>query len=189
MSNDIRKPLIVIALLSLAISLLLVILPSTIEKNNSVGQVAGATSPPLPIRLVIPSINVNSAIQYVGVNSEGEMATPSSAYEVGWFKLGSIPGEIGNAVIAGHFDNKDGDPGVFANLSKLSRGDKLYVENSQGGQTAFSVREIRVSEPGYLEEVFVGSDSAHLNLVTCGGVWDKNNNTYSERLIVFADKE
>lgn len=187
--DDTRKPFIVITFLSLATSLLVVLLPSFIEEKHPIGQVAGVTSPVLPVRLVIPSINVDAPIQYVGINSEGEMATPSSAHEVGWFKLGTIPGEVGNAVIAGHFDDKDGDPGVFTNLSKLNKGDKLYVENNQGGQIKFSVREIRVSEPGYVEEVFVSSDSAHLNLITCEGVWRKNKKSYSERLLVFADKE
>ncbi|KKT49268.1 MAG: Sortase (Surface protein transpeptidase) [Candidatus Collierbacteria bacterium GW2011_GWC2_44_18] len=189
MSKDIRKPLLVIAFLSLAASLLVVFSPIAKENNHPIGQVAGISSPALPVRLIIPSIKVDTTIQYVGINSEGEMATPSSAYEVGWYKLGTIPGEAGNAVIAGHFDDKDGDPGVFANLSKLTKGDRLYVENNQGEQIKFSVREIRVAKPGYAEEIFASSDSAHLNLVTCGGVWNNNDKSYSERLLVFADKE
>jgi len=189
MSKEIRKPLVVIAFLSLAASLLTVLFPSSQESNHPVGQVAGISTAALPVRLIIPSINVDTTIQYVGINPEGEMATPSSAFEVGWFKFGTIPGEIGNAVIAGHFDDEEGKPGVFANLSKLNKEDTLYIENTQGGQIKFSVREIRVSEPGYVREVFVSSDSAHLNLVTCGGVWSDSDKSYSKRLIVFADRE
>ncbi|KKT42503.1 MAG: Sortase (Surface protein transpeptidase) [Candidatus Collierbacteria bacterium GW2011_GWD2_45_10] len=189
MSKDTGKPLILIAFLSLATSLLIVFFPSSQENNHPTGQVAGISTAALPVRLIIPSINVDTTIQYVGINSEGEMATPSSAYEVGWFKLGTIPGEVGNAVIAGHFDDKDGLPGIFANLSKLNKGDKLYVTNNQGRLVTFSVREARISEPGYVEEVFVSSDSAHLNLVTCRGVWSNADKSYSERLIVFADKD
>lgn len=189
--EEIRKPLVEIAFLSLVLSVMIVFWPSpnVLESKLPIGQVAGLTSPDLPVRLIIPSINVDAPIQFVGVNSAGEMATPSSAFEVGWYKLGPIPGEAGNAVIAGHLDDKDGNPGVFSNLSKLKKGDRLYIENNQDELIKFLVRESRFLKPGYNDEVFISSDSAHLNLVTCGGIWDKNNKNYSERLIVFADKE
>jgi hypothetical protein len=29
----------------------------------------------------------------------------------------------------------------------------------------------------------------HLNLITCGGVWDKVGKSYSNRIVVFADME
>ncbi|PIZ82226.1 MAG: class F sortase, partial [Parcubacteria group bacterium CG_4_10_14_0_2_um_filter_41_6] len=39
-------------------------------------------------------------------------------------------------------------------------------------------------------EVFNSSDGkAHLNLITCTGVWNKEDNAFSERLVVFTDKE
>jgi len=38
-------------------------------------------------------------------------------------------------------------------------------------------------------DVFTSSDGkAHLNLITCDGIWDKNAAQYSERLVVFADR-
>jgi len=30
---------------------------------------------------------------------------------------------------------------------------------------------------------------AHLNLITCEGVWDKVSKSYSKRLVVFTDRE
>lgn len=181
--------MIVIAFVSLAISTFMVLLSNTKENPIPVLTASGIPAPELPVRLKIPSINVNSAIQYVGVNSAGEMATPSNVFEVGWYKLGVIPGEKGSAVIAGHLDGQKGEVGVFSNLSKLKIGDELYVEGNKGRQIAFAVRAIHLAEPGYVEEVFMASDSAHLNLVTCGGVWKKDDKSYSKRLIVFADKE
>jgi len=74
------------------------------------------------VRLKFPSINVDAAIQYVGVTSKGEMGVPSNDNDVGWFEIGSRPGQVGSAVIAGHFDGKNGEAAVFFNLYKLKRG-------------------------------------------------------------------
>lgn len=150
-------------------------------------QVAGITSPGLPIRLKIPTINVNANIQELGVNSKEEMDVPSNIIDVGWYKLGTVPGEQGNAVIDGHLDGKNGEAGVFANLSKLKKGEKIYIEDDKGTTITFAVRESRAYDPGYAADIFISSNSAHLNLITCNGVWDKNKKSYSKRLVVFAD--
>lgn len=150
-------------------------------------QIACKATPVLPVRLIIPVINVNAHIQYVGVTSKGEMEVPNNAVDVGWFDLGPRPGERGNSVIAGHFDGKNGEAGVFANLYKLKEGDKLLIEDNKGISTVFVVREKRVYEPGYANDVFNSSDSAHLNLITCDGLWDGTKKSYSKRLVVFTD--
>jgi len=136
---------------------------------------------------MIPKINVNAAIQNLGVTAKGEMDVPSNVVDVGWFKLGPRPGERGSAVIAGHFDGVNGGAGVFINLNKLKEGDRLYIKDSKGISIAFVVRESRIYNPGYADEVFSGTGSAHLNLVTCDGVWDGVKKSFSKRLVVFAD--
>lgn len=127
-------------------------------------------------------------IEHMGLTAEGAMDVPENTFDVGWYKLGPIPGEKGSAVISGHFDGKTGDSGVFNNLSKLKRGDKIYVTNHLGVTTAFVVRESRTYNPGYVEEVFMSKDNGtHLNLITCEGNWNTTKNSYSKRLVVFAD--
>lgn len=143
--------------------------------------------PGFPLRLKIPKINVDAAIEYMGITSDGEMGTPSNTVNVGWFALGTRPGEKGSAVIAGHLNNKTGEEGVFNNLHKLQPGDKLYIEYAKATSIAFVVREIREYNPGYADDVFSPNDKPHLNLITCDGLWDEANKTYSKRLVVFAD--
>lgn len=138
-----------------------------------------------PVRLKIPAINVNAGIQQVGVTQTGEMDVPSNTVDAGWFKMGSRPGEKGSAVISGHFNGSSGEAGVFFNLYKLKAGDKLYIEDSNGKSIGFVVQESRTYDPGFADEVFSLSDSAHLNLVTCDGVWDGVKKSYSKRLVVF----
>lgn len=140
-----------------------------------------------PMRLVIPAIDVNTNIQNLGVTLKGALEVPNNAVDAGWFDLGPRPGERGSAVIAGHFDGKNGEAGVFTNLDKLKPGDMLYVKDDKGVSTAFVVRGSRTYDPGYAEEVFSTNDGSHLNLITCDGVWDGVKKSYTKRLVVFAD--
>jgi len=141
----------------------------------------------LPVRLKIPSISVDTEIEYTSINSKGEMDVPSNSANVGLFKLGPRPGDMGSAVIAGHLNDVNGAPGVFADLNKVNVGDKLYVEDNKGTSIVFIVREIRNYDSKYADEVFTRNDNAYLNLITCDGVWDEVKKSYSERLVVFTD--
>lgn len=146
--------------------------------------------PGLPVRLTIPSISVDAAIEYVGVAPDGTMGVPKSPERVGWFQFGPRPGEAGSAVMDGHFGWKDRTPAVFDVLGSLQKGDRLYVEDDTGATTVFIVQGSRLYDPnGEANEVFNSSDGkAHLNLVTCEGVWDPFSKSYAKRLVVFADK-
>ncbi len=145
----------------------------------------------LPVRLKIPAINVDSAVEYVGLDSGGAMNVPEDPANVAWFKLGQRPGENGAAVIAGHYGWKDGKAAAFDNLYKLRKGDKVYIEDDKGAVISFVVRESRRYEPkADASAVFESNDGkAHLNLVTCEGDWNEASKSYSKRLVVFADKE
>lgn len=145
----------------------------------------------LPSLLTIPSIGVDSGIEYVGVASDGSMGVPKGPANVAWFRFGPRPGEIGSAVIAGHSGWKDGIPAVFDNLDMLRVGDKVYIEDEKGQTITFVVREIRTYDPKRdSEDVFVSTDGkAHLNLVTCSGLWNTITKGRPDRLVVFTDKE
>ena len=159
--------------------------------DTSVPLTGQETSVGSPIRLLVPKISVNAAIENVGVASDGSMDIPKGPNDVAWFQFGPRPGEVGSAVIAGHFGWKNNTPAVFDDIDTLKKGDLLVVEDDTGATTTFIVREIRLFDPkADAEEVFHSSDGkAHLNLVTCEGVWDTVSKSYSKRLVVFADKE
>lgn len=144
-----------------------------------------------PIRLTIPKIKVDATIGQVGLAADGAMDAPKDPASVAWFNLGPRPGENGSAVIAGHYGWKNGIPAAFDNLRKLVKGDKLCVEDGKGATTTFVVREVRTYDQNEdASDVFTSSDGkAHLNLITCGGVYDKIKKSYSNRLVVFTDKE
>lgn len=146
---------------------------------------------PLPVRLTIPKIAVDSAVEYVGMTPEGEMDVPKNQDDVAWFELGPRPGENGSAIIAGHYGRRGGEVSAFDNLYTLRKGDKVYVENEKGETISFVVRGTRRYDPtADASDVFISGDGeAHLNLITCEGVWDEDSQTYPLRLVVFTDKE
>lgn len=144
----------------------------------------------LPVRLIIPKINVAAVILSTGLTPDGAMDVPGSPDDVAWFDLGPRPGEHGSAVISGHFGWKNGRAAVFDNLHKLAVGDKISTEDESGVRTTFVVHGLRkLKEHEDAGAVFGSNDGgAHLNLITCGGTWDKAKKSYSDRLVVFADK-
>jgi LPXTG-site transpeptidase (sortase) family protein len=156
------------------------IIPSSEQKNFG-----------LPVRLKIPAINVDAVVEYVGLTSDGAMDIPKGPNDVAWFQPGLRPGEIGSAVISGHYGWKDNIPAVFDNLHKLQKGDQIYIEDNKGVVIVFIVRESRLYNwDANASDVFDSSDKkAHLNLITCDGSWDKVQRNYSNRLVVFTDKE
>lgn len=145
----------------------------------------------LPVRITIPSIDVNAPIEKVALADDGTMDVPKYFLNTAWYELGPRPGEIGSAVVAGHLDWVNGDDAVFKDLYKLNTGDKITVQDDKGAVISFVVSESRIYDAGAdATDIFISNDGkAHLNLITCEGAWDKNTNQYSKRLIIFADKE
>lgn len=142
----------------------------------------------LPVRLKIPAINVDTAVEYMGNTSSGDMAVPNSLVDVGWYKYGPLPGEAGSAVIAGHVIGFQNQPGVFAQLDKLKQGDILLVTDAKGQTASFTVSGTKTYDPTQQHnEVFNSSSGTHLNLITCAGDWDSSHLHYLKRLVVFAD--
>ena len=163
--------------------------PQDPEVRVPATSTATADLPPgsRPDRLMIPALNIDAVIEEVGVNGKGNMATPSKYADVAWYKFGTIPGETGSAVMAGHVDNGLALDGVFKHLEDLHVGDDLYVTMKTGERLHFKVSDIRSYPYDKVptEELFNKNDVARLNLVTCVGSWLKSEKTYDERLIVY----
>ncbi len=142
----------------------------------------------LPVRLKIPKIGVDAAVEYVGLTPDGSMGVPDKLADVAWFKLGPRPGQQGSAVIAGHRSSKKWIPGVFDNLHELQPGDCVYVQDEKGSTFSFVVRESRTYDPeADAGDVFSKNDGIHLNLVTCDGTWNTAQKSFSKRLVIFTD--
>ena len=156
--------------------------------NTEQVKKAEEISPPFyPKTLLIPSIEVNAKIQYVGITRNGNMATPNNFSDVGWFKYGAIPGSIGSAVIAGHVNNGLSFPAVFKDLEDLNIGDDIYIDTNDGEVIYFKVIDKQTYDyKAIVEEVFNQNNGAFLKLITCTGLWIPEHRTHDTRLVVVA---
>jgi LPXTG-site transpeptidase (sortase) family protein len=163
--------------------------PVAIVKPVHENMSAGTARIGLPLRLRIPAINVDAAIEYVGLTQAGAMDIKPNPRDVAWYQLGPRPGEKGSAVIAGHYGWEHGQATVFTELSKLQSGDKIYVDNDQKATLPFVVRGTQRYDPSAdTAAIFISSDGkSRLNLITCDGTWDAAKKTYSNRLVIFSD--
>jgi len=145
----------------------------------------------VPVQLLIPKIGIRTGVIPVGTTLEGEMEVPERPDEVAWFHYGPRPGEIGSAVLAGHFGWKNNIPAVFDNLHKLREGDEIFVVDEDDTVITFVVREIRMYDKDESSfDVFVSNDGkAHLNLITCSGDWNVAERSRPQRLVVFTDRQ
>ncbi len=141
-----------------------------------------------PLRLIIPSLRINTYVQQVGTRVNGAMASPSNFTDVAWYRYGVVPGQPGSAVIAGHLDNALSLPGVFKKLDKLKKGDDIFIETEGTTLIHFVVKGADYYPyTAFPESVFKENGEPLLSLVTCSGKWLKDKGTYSERLVVTAE--
>jgi len=143
-----------------------------------------------PSRLIIPALGINAHVQYVGVNTKGNIGTPNNFTDVAWYSLGVVPGQAGTAIIDGHVDNGLGLDGVFKHLSSIQVGDEVDVVDKSGARTSFIVVNVQAYDYQNVPASALfgtGSASSSLKLITCDGAWVQGGDTYNERLIVTAD--
>ena len=142
-----------------------------------------------PSQILIPSINLQASIIPIGITSDNYMETPHQAAEVGWYNLGAKPGQIGGAILNGHFDTPTGRPAIFYNLEKVQPNQQIIITTQDGQQLTYTIDQI-TSHPidGFPTDLVYGKyTNQKLILITCNGVWDPIRQTYANRLVVTAD--
>ncbi|MEZ4103280.1 MAG: class F sortase [Candidatus Paceibacterota bacterium] len=163
---------------------------ATLEENQETIKITEVKErESYPVKITIKSIGVNAPIEAVGI-LDGAMAVPTFSYNVGWYSLGTVPGEIGSAVLAGHVNWKNGEDAVFTNLKNVKIGDVISITENYGNITNFKVVDIK-SFPIDKDttEIFSASDGiVRLNLITCDGSWNEYLKTHDSRLVVFSEK-
>lgn len=148
---------------------------------------AQAILPGHPIKFSIPTLNINTKIQEVGITKKGNIASPRNFIDVGWYKYGTLPGKAGTAIIDGHVDNGLAFPGVFSNLKNIQIGDDVYVETKESDNLHFVVSQIETyNYNARTNDIFIQSDHPRLVLITCTGNWIPNLRTHDKRLVVTA---
>lgn len=166
-------------------------LPHTINANASpaVFPIKKTDAASNPVRLIIPTLAIYAPVEWLGTQSNGDLATPTQNpwEDVGWYNLGPHPGERGSAVIDGHLDRPGGYPAVFWRLRDLHVGDEVLVMNNSGKTLHFQVTRIALYPPqeAPIQDIFGNWGGTYLNLITCAGDWIPSQHQTNLRLVVY----
>jgi len=143
----------------------------------------------LPLTLSADTIGVADApIRPVGVDGDGYFDVPERE-EVGWYSFGPTPGEGGSSVLAAHIST-DGKPGVFRDLRDLDTGHELSVTFDDGSTESFVVLGLvqYSKEVLPIEKLFDRSGPPSMVLITCGGTFNPQLESYDDNIIVYTIK-
>jgi sortase (surface protein transpeptidase) len=146
-----------------------------------------ATTGVAGVRVLIPAIGVDSSLAPLGVDGAGALIPPADFAQAGWFAAGTVPGDVGPAVIAGHVDSSTG-PAVFYRLDDLAAGDGVQITRSDGRVVDFRVTRVAEypKDDFATAEVYGPTTGAELRLITCGGSFDTSRRSYRDNVVVYA---
>ncbi len=133
--------------------------------------VASSSHNPTPIKLEIPSLNLNLPVHAAMIKS-GKW--PITSEGISYLKSTPYPGEQGNALFYGH-----NWPNLLGSLKDIQVGDTILVTNQSGKTFAYTVHFISVVKPGDTH-IFQNTQDHRLTLYTCTGFLD------SKRLVITA---
>jgi LPXTG-site transpeptidase (sortase) family protein len=144
--------------------------------------------PDEPKHLDLPSIGAAGFIEKVGVLSNGQIQAPGNIDTAGWYKTAGTPGQPGLSILDGHVDGPTRH-GIFYNLHKLRTGDEFSLEKGDGMMLRYKVMSVNQYPADESVNYLFSQDpsvNSQLNLITCGGNFDKQSETYKQRIIVTA---
>lgn len=156
-------------------------------------------NPSFPRYLSIPSLKISNArvVQIGTIKDTGQLDSPKSIYDAGWYTKSGLPGAGKGAVL---IDGHNGGPtkgGIFENLGSLSMGSEIIIERGDGQRITYQVadnREMSVedinneSNPLGMKTMLNSMDPKKegLNMITCVGDWDYSKNTFNKRVMLRA---
>jgi hypothetical protein len=165
----------------------------------------------VPLEILIPSLRVKASILAVGLTAGNLMSAPKGSandpvwHTAFWYRGGGIPGDVGTATIAGHVNDPNSKPEIFAHLEKLLPGDSIVIRyTNTNDEILFKVDEVKtytvkqLSDPAILSLIFGSGPVAgtgpqpaldglsHLTLITCAGTYV--NGQFDHRTVVYATR-
>ena len=172
--------------------------PPTISKSSIDGtkkttkQKAEYTVPAdHPRELSIAKLGIDANILPVGLLAGSVLDAPKTAWDVGWYNQSSLPGaDSGALLIDGHVNDELSQPGVFYSIGSLKSGDEIKVERGDRQLLTYKVVTVeqkptdQVDMAKLLASATPGKQG--LNLITCGGTYNYQKKSYTDRVLVYA---
>ncbi|MCC7364678.1 MAG: class F sortase [Dehalococcoidia bacterium] len=177
--------------------------PTAPLSPTEVAATATPTPPPYDgavARLRIPSLEVDSAIEAIGLMANGQLAVPEDPLNTGWYEIEGYgkPGFDGNAVFAAHKDYWPRIQGPFWALGSIAPGADIQVAMDNGTEYRYVVIRIQVFDEATIpmgDVVWPGDRPAGeqwVTLITCDGTIQRLSSnvpgTYPDRLVVVAKR-
>lgn len=162
------------------------VMAQTTEQPSIFGIIAAKPIYADPKTIVIESVQINAAIVPLGVDKDGSLDVPESWTEAGWYKDGANPGEKGNMIINGHYDDNFGRPAAFWGLKNVHTGDKVSIVDRFGRKYEYQITSqmlVGINDPNR-SKIYDDGNGAEITLITCGGVWIPGIATYDKRLVL-----
>lgn len=148
---------------------------------------------PTPKWLTVDVVGLRIPVDPVGVVTEGRLAgqleLPPDPARIGWYRFGPAPSSAhGSVVVGGHLDSRRYGVGPLVRLRRVRPGATVTVEDSRGGIRRYRVTDVRRLAKRTLpvRELFDRDGPAKLQVVTCGGAFDRRRGGYQENLVVTA---
>lgn len=146
-----------------------------------------------PRYLSVPKIGVTKArVVEIGKKSNGQINSPVSIYDAGWYRNSAKPGTGGVIFLDGHNGGTRRE-GIFDNLNSLKAGDELIIERGDGALFTYKVVENNIipldeadSHMNTMLNKSAVAGKEGLNIITCIGDWNENLKTYNKRVMLRA---
>ncbi|WP_282087249.1 class F sortase [Streptomyces tendae] len=143
----------------------------------------------VPVGLRIPALGVDTPVMGLGLAADGTVQVPPVTDDdrAGWYRHSPTPGQAGPSVLLGHVTVGRYGDGVFRDLARLHRGERIEARLENGTAAEFTVTAVRtVAKADFpTEDVYGDVAGPELRLITCGG--PRDGEEYRDNVIVFAE--
>jgi LPXTG-site transpeptidase (sortase) family protein len=163
-------------------------LPPTAEATAPLPTPTLGGTPQARLRIVAPKAALSTTITRLYFTADGSNWDLTYLDNFAGHLEGTPDiGQGGNFVLAGHVELKDGIPGPFVNVHKLTVGDDIMIYSETPDKpylVRYRVTDVKSVEPNAID-VIRNRGYEELTLITCSD-WDQQKGEYLTRVIVHA---
>ena len=152
------------------------------NNNNSV-------IPSIPSFLRIPILGVDAKVINVSTDSNNVIQAPGGIFDVGWYDGSAKLGEKGAVFMDGHVSGWT-EHGVFYDIKNLKEGDEISAEGNDGQVFTYKVVALEYFDADNVDmskalKPYI-SGKQGLNIMTCGGKFNNEQQKYEQRVVVYS---
>lgn len=137
--------------------------------------------------LRVPSIGLDTRrLVELGQDSDRRLEVPRDAATVGHYSGGAAAGQRGAAIYASHVAYL-GAEGGFAHLADVDVGDQVLVERADAVTVVYRVDRVDLVDKDAFPTlaVYGPTTGPELRLITCGGTFDTDADSFEDNVIVY----